>query len=158
MQALKQSPSGFSLLETLLWSALAAVLMAVSLPSVMMMLDRVRLETAVSTWVEYLQEGRMLAIERHEKIYILPTHAPNWTEGLSLRNDHQLLKQSSALEKSFSVTWRSFPAQYSYLIFQGNGLLENENGHFVFCYKQLCKTIIVPKGGQAEVMALPPPR
>lgn len=144
---------GFSLLEMIIYFVILGVLAAITVPGAVSMFDQVRLNRAIWAWIGHIDEARELAIERHQKIIFAPLANNAWTQEVIIKNEVQILKQYEPLGENFNVTWHGFPIQTPYLIFQSDGTLENENGHFRFCFKANCRSIVIAKGGKVHLEA-----
>ena len=146
---------GFSILETTMVVTLISIFLLFTLPEISKLQRHIRLQQAVSEWAQHLSQARELAIKTQNKIIFCPTQdgiscSDSWQGKLILIGQNQVIRNYSALSSAITIEWHGFPSWLPYPVFQANGLLENENGHFIVCLEGQCKKIIVAKLGRVR--------
>ncbi len=140
--------SGFSLLEFSFVLFCFFTVMLFSLPYYHKLIAKITLEQSLWCWEVHIREARLDAIKTQQAVMFCPAVENQWHHAVVLRSSLGVIKKFSALGEDYTIQWHGFPIQQPCLVFQANGLLENENGHFDFCFKQACKKIMIAKSGR----------
>lgn len=74
-------PRGYSLIETVLATAIAAALAAVGLPRLSHLLDQYRLTATVNEFVLAVQLARSESVRRHQRVTIAARDGRSWASG-----------------------------------------------------------------------------
>lgn len=161
--------AGYTLIELLVTTVVAALLAAVAVPSMRTLILSHRMSTQVNTLVTHLYLGRSEAVTRNRQVVICKSadghtcdSLAHWDEGWILfvdkdrdeQRDSQdaLLRVHGPLPSGLSLRYAGFPSN-RYMTFEPIGI-SNANGSFVFCDERGAagaRAVVVSKTARARI-------
>ncbi len=134
---------GFTLLELLVTVSIAAILLAIGLPSYVTFIDNNRITAQANDLLYGFNMARSEATKRGTEVRIASNNGSNWNSGWKLladtNNDSDYLDSSDILmawdgltgDMSLAITTSNSPSD-SYVAFNARGTLSPSNASFIF--------------------------
>lgn len=137
---------GFNLIECIITLMIISILCVCIQPNYVSLWQKHSTLTSIKMLQQSLQYARTLAITRHTKISITPIQGKNWSLGIAIKNNEQVLK-TIRLSTNTRLSWNGFGVPQDKILIYPNGMTYN-NGHFTITYKDkidLTYNLIVSK-------------
>ena len=130
---------------------LAGLSASFAVPLMSQAYHRWELNQQIEQFENRLNYARISAINLQDSVKLMPSQE-NWASELLilLTDNSNVIKKFPAFDKNLKINFHHFPLEKNYLEFDENGLLDEENGSFVFEYQGLVKRIVIDKFGRVR--------
>jgi len=137
-----KTPRGFTAVELLTVIAIAAILLAVAVPSFVNMRRNSELAAAANTLVAALNAARSEAMKRGAYAYAVPAHGSQWSSGVTVFIDKDMNQTFTPGVDEVTLTLPAFPAWLTvtgngtaagnapYIAYDGSGYAKKKDGGF----------------------------
>jgi type IV fimbrial biogenesis protein FimT len=138
VKKMKTRNPGFTLIEFLIVSAIATILLVFSIPQFEDIYQRSHNKALLSQLLRIIKLACSTAIMTGKKVILCnsrdqKTCSGNWQDGYVVLSGDKVVFTSHSSTQKGSLHWRAFPFYLTYLEFLPSGLPNFQNGTFWYC-------------------------